>query len=410
MQMEYRRIADLEVSVLCLGAWMFGGHTPREVAHRIVGTAREAGVNFIDTADVYADGESERIVGTAIAADRERWTVATKVGAASGGPGGLARRSIMRAIDGSRLRLGLDCVDIYYLHVPDPATAIEETLETLGELIAQGKARHFGVSNYAGWEMADMVHRCRRLGVPQPIVCQPYYNILNRVAEVEILPAARHFGIGVAVYSPLAGGMPDRQVPRRGGNRRARAERGHPIFQRGVSRRHHRCGAAHRGARRRTRHDAGPLRDPLDHRPRGRDERDRGAAHRTPVGGLSESGRAASRRGGRGLRLVGGRPRAALDTRIHGTLGRDSATRTAPQRRIGALDSVRRGGHRRRTLRTRKALARPMASTAVAMPRLAAGNRQRVDGAAGRLRAEAACSRSCRPAKAQANHQRSRNL
>ena len=207
MKMQYRRVADLEVSVVCLGAWMFGGHTPREEAQRIIGAAREAGVNFIDTADVYADGESERIVGAALATDRERWVVATKVGGASGGRGGLARRRMMQAIEGSRERLGLDCVDIYYLHQPDPMTEIEETLESLGELIATGKVRHFGVSNYAGWEMADMVHRCRRLGVPQPVICQPYYNILNRVAEVEIFPAARHFGIGAAIYSPLAGGM-----------------------------------------------------------------------------------------------------------------------------------------------------------------------------------------------------------
>ena len=207
MTMEYRRLADLDVSALCLGAWMFGGQTPREEALRMIATAREAGVNFIDTADVYAGGESERIVGAALAGDRERWVVATKVGGASGGRGGLAKPRILQALEGSRQRLGIDCVDVYYLHQPDPETQIDETLETLGEVIARGRVRHFGVSNYAGWEMTDMVHRCRRLGVPQPIVCQPYYNILNRVAEVEIFPAARHFGIGVAVYSPLAGGM-----------------------------------------------------------------------------------------------------------------------------------------------------------------------------------------------------------
>ena len=205
--MEYRRLADFEVSVLCLGAWMFGGQTPRGEALRIIGAAREAGVNFVDSADVYAGGESERIVGAAIAADREEWVVATKVGAATGGRGGLARRPMMAAIEGSRQRLRIDCVDIYYLHQSDPETEIDETLETLGELIAKGKVRHFGISNFAGWETADLVHRCRRLGVPQPLVCQPYYNILNRVAEVEILPAARHFGIAAAIYSPLAGGV-----------------------------------------------------------------------------------------------------------------------------------------------------------------------------------------------------------
>ena len=208
---------------------MFGGQTPREEAHRIIDAARDAGVNFIDTADVYAGGESERIVGSALAADRERWVVATKVGAASGGPGGLGRRAMMQAVDESRRRLGLDCIDIYYLHEPDPGTRIEETLETLGRIMAQGKARHFGVSNYTGWQMADMVHRCRQLGVPQPIVCQPYYNLLNRVAEIEIFPAGRHFGIGAAVYSPLAGGMLTGKY-RGAGEQGARGTRGDTRF------------------------------------------------------------------------------------------------------------------------------------------------------------------------------------
>lgn len=207
--MEYRRLADLEVSAICLGAWMFGSRTPRNEARRIVGMARDAGINFVDTADVYAGGESERIVGEALAGDRQRWVVATKVGAPGGAPGrrGLGRRWMMRAIDESRRRLGLDCIDVYYLHEPDPEVPVEETLESMGEIIAGGKARHFGVSNYRGWQMADIVHRCRRMGMAPPLLCQPYYNILNRVAEVEILPAARHFGIGVAAYSPLAGGL-----------------------------------------------------------------------------------------------------------------------------------------------------------------------------------------------------------
>ena len=321
MRMEYRRLADLEVSVLCLGAWMFGGQTPREEAHRIIESAREAGVNFIDTADVYADGESERIVGAALAGDRERWVVATKVGGASSGTGRLARPSMMAAIEGSRQRLQMDCVDIYYLHQPDPETELDETLETLGELIAGGKVRHFGISNYAGWEMADMVHRCRRLGVPQPVVCQPYYNILNRVAEVEIFPAARHFGIGAAVYSPLAGGLLTGKYRGAAGQDARGHERRHPLLRGRVSRRLVRCGAAHRGLRRGARHGPGPLRDPLDHRPRRRDERDRGAAHRTPVDGLPARGRAAPGRGGRGVRLVRGPPRAALDARIHRPVG-----------------------------------------------------------------------------------------
>ena len=338
--MEYRRIADFRVSALCLGAWMFGGHTPREEALRIIGEARDAGVNFIDTADVYAGGESERIVGTALAGDRERWVVATKVGGASSGTGRLARPSMMAAIEGSRQRLQMDCVDIYYLHQPDPETEIDETLETLGEIIAKGKARHFGVSNFAGWEMADMVHRCRRLGVPQPIICQPYYNILNRVAEVEIFPAARHFGIGAAIYSPLAGGLLTGKY-RGAAGKDARGTRGDTRyseveFHDGTFDAARRI-AEHAEGRGMT---PGPLRDPLDHRPRRRDERDRGAAHRTPMDGVPACGRTPSRRGGRGIRLVGGRPRSALDARIHGTLGRASATRAARRHRIGGCHIV----------------------------------------------------------------------
>ena len=207
--MQYRKLGDLEVSPICLGAWMFGGQTPETVAARIVDSARDAGVNFVDTADVYANGESERIIGRHLRCDRHRWVLATKVGEV--GPdstgGGLGRSWVMKAIDASLARLGTDHVDIYYLHLLDPSTPIEETLQTLGAIIAQGKVRHFGVSNYRGWQIADMVRLCDQLGVPRPIVCQPYYNILNRTAETEILPACSHFGIGTAVYSPLAGGL-----------------------------------------------------------------------------------------------------------------------------------------------------------------------------------------------------------
>ena len=222
--MQYRRLADLEVSVLCLGAWMFGGHTPREEALRIIESAREAGVNFIDTADVYADGESERIVGAALAGDRERWVVATKVGGASSGTGRLARSSMMAAIEGSRQRLQMDCVDIYYLHQPDPETEIDETLETLGELIAGGKVRHFGISNFAGWEMADMVHRCRRLGCRSrssaALLQHPEPG--RRSRDLSRRPPLRDRGGGL---QPARRRPADRQVPWRGRERRARDER-----------------------------------------------------------------------------------------------------------------------------------------------------------------------------------------
>jgi aryl-alcohol dehydrogenase (NADP+) len=209
--MQYSQLGKLKVSRICLGAWMFGGHTPEAVAARVIDSAREVGVNFVDTADVYAGGESERILGIHIARERDRWVLATKVGidvsTNSSKQGGLGRKWLLQAIDGSLQRLRTDHVDIYYLHEPDTSTPLEETLDTLGDLITQGKVRYFGFSNYRGWQIADMVHLCDRLGVPRPIVCQPYYNALNRVAEVEVLPACAHFGIGVAAFSPLAGGL-----------------------------------------------------------------------------------------------------------------------------------------------------------------------------------------------------------
>jgi aryl-alcohol dehydrogenase-like predicted oxidoreductase len=210
--MEYRRLGQsgLSVSVLCLGAMMFGDRTDEAEAGRIVTSARDAGVNFVDTADAYAKGESERIIGRLIAAERERWIVATKVGN-TGAPApkdaDLSRRHVMRAIDASLGRLGLSHVDLYYLHLDDAGTPLEETLATMGDLVRAGKIRYWGVSNFRGWRIAEAALLADRLGVPPPVVCQPYYNAVNRMPEVEVLPACEHFGLGVVPYSPLARGV-----------------------------------------------------------------------------------------------------------------------------------------------------------------------------------------------------------
>ncbi len=210
--MQYRRLgrSGLVVSEICLGAMMFGDRTDEREAARIITHAHEQGVNFIDTADVYAHGRSEEIVGRAISARRDRWILATKVG----GPmsehrmdRGLSRRWIARAIDDSLRRLGTDYVDIYYLHKEDRETPLEETLAAIGGLICAGKVRYFGVSNYWGWRISETVHQCERLGVPRPVVCQPYYNAFNRLPEVEVLPACDFHGLGVVPYSPLARGV-----------------------------------------------------------------------------------------------------------------------------------------------------------------------------------------------------------
>jgi len=156
--LDYRTLgrSGLKVSPLCLGTMNFGGPTDAAVAERIIARARDAGVNFIDTADAYTDGESERITGGAIKADRDAWVLATKV-ANSGtqnmiptwpNGGGLSRKWVMRAIDASLTRLGTDYVDVYYLHKEDHATPLSETVHAMADLVRQGKIRYFGLSNY----------------------------------------------------------------------------------------------------------------------------------------------------------------------------------------------------------------------------------------------------------------------
>ncbi len=210
--MEYRRLGEsgLEVSVICLGTMMFGDRTDAAAAQRIVASAFDAGINFVDTADVYAKGASETIVGPALAANRRRWILATKVGnvmTAKPHDGGLSRRWVMQACDDSLRRLATDYIDIYYLHRDDTETPLGETIEAIGELIRAGKIRYFGVSNYRGWRLAEVVGLCAELNVARPVVCQPYYNAFNRTPEVEILPACDYYGLGVVPYSPLARGV-----------------------------------------------------------------------------------------------------------------------------------------------------------------------------------------------------------
>jgi len=210
--MEYRNLgrSGLKVSPLCLGTMMFGDRTDYAESSRIVASAREAGVNFIDTADAYAKGESEKIVGKLIAGDRDHWVLATKVGNPMGeGPNdrGTGRKRLLAAIDQSLDRLGTDFVDIYYLHKDFEDTPLEETIDAMGDILASGKARYFGVSNFRGWRIAEVVRVCGELGVARPVVCQPYYNAMNRQPETEVLPACHHYGIGVVPYSPLARGV-----------------------------------------------------------------------------------------------------------------------------------------------------------------------------------------------------------
>lgn len=210
--MDYRNLgrSGLAVSPICLGTMMFGGQTDEATANRIVASARAEGVNFIDTADAYNEGRSEEVTGRAIRSDRDRWVVATKV-ANPMGPGpnerGLSRKWVLQAVEASLRRLGTDFIDICYLHKEDHATPLPETVRAMGDLVRQGKIRYFGVSNHRAWRIAEICRLCDDLGIDRPVVSQPYYNALNRMPEVEQLPACAFYGLGVVPYSPLARGI-----------------------------------------------------------------------------------------------------------------------------------------------------------------------------------------------------------
>jgi aryl-alcohol dehydrogenase (NADP+) len=209
--MEYRKLgrSGLKVSSLCLGAMMFGPATSEEESARIIASAREAGVNFIDTADAYGGGASEEIVGRAVKADRDNWVIATKAGypVAPASSADLSRKYLMRAVEHSLRRLDTEYIDLYYLHRDDTGTPLEETVRALADLVHQGKIRYIGVSNFSAWRLAELVSLCKEAGIDRPAASEPLYNAMNRMAEAEHLPACGHFGIGVVPYSPLARGI-----------------------------------------------------------------------------------------------------------------------------------------------------------------------------------------------------------
>ena len=213
--MQYRRLgnSNLKVSTLCLGTMMFGQQTPIDEASRIVASAKEHGINFIDTADVYNKGQSESDLGRLLSGQRNHWVLASKLGNPVGdaskdmNQGHYSRRWLIQQTDAILARLQTDYLDILYLHRDYHDENLDEAVRTLGDLIAAGKIRSFGLSNFRGWRIAEVVRLCDKLGVPQPAVCQPYYNLLNRAPEVEILPACAHYGLGVVPYSPLARGV-----------------------------------------------------------------------------------------------------------------------------------------------------------------------------------------------------------
>ena len=191
-----------------LGAMNFGRRTPEPESKKIVARAIELGVRTIDTANAYGDGVSERIVGEALRGQRDAVVLATKCGfgRVDGKPEGLGRARLMRAIDESLERLGTGWVDIYYLHVPDHATPIGETLDAVAELLESKKIRAWGVSNYAAWQILEMM-QVQKHGLPRPAIAQQLYNVLLRQLDVEYFPFARQYELHTTVYNPLAGGL-----------------------------------------------------------------------------------------------------------------------------------------------------------------------------------------------------------
>ena len=210
--MKYRHLgaSPLKVSALCLGTMMFADQTDLGAARDIVAHAREHGVNFIDTADVYSLGKSESMVGELLKGQRDDWIVATKLGnRMSDRPNesGYSRRWVQRACEASLQRLAIDCIDIYYMHRDFNGMPLDEPLRSIDDLLRAGKIRYWGLSNFRGWRIAEVVHTARAIDMPAPVVCQPYYNLLNRQPEVEVLPACAHHGLGVVPYSPIARGV-----------------------------------------------------------------------------------------------------------------------------------------------------------------------------------------------------------
>jgi aryl-alcohol dehydrogenase-like predicted oxidoreductase len=207
--------SGLKVSEACLGTMNFGtaggvGCCDEAEATRIVGAFLDAGHNFIDTADAYTGGDSERIVGRAIRGRREAVVLATKAFLPQGpGPNdtGLSRAHLVKALDASLRRLNTDYIDVYQCHQPDADTPIEETMATLDGFVGSGKVRYLGCSNFTTAQIVEAQWAAQRLNITPFISLQPQYSLLNRSIEPEILPACQRHGLGVIAWSPLGGGV-----------------------------------------------------------------------------------------------------------------------------------------------------------------------------------------------------------
>lgn len=210
--MQYNNLpgTSVKVSALSLGTMMFGSQTNEADSFAIMDYAYNHGVNFWDTANVYNQGESERIVGKAMKGRRDRIILATKVRGQMGenpNDQGLSRRNILSAVDASLKRLDTDYIDLYYMHAPDYETQIEESLEAMDSIVRAGKIRYIGISNFAAWQIADMLAVCDKRGYVAPVISQNVYNPITRGIEAELVPFLQAHELGMSIYNPIAGGL-----------------------------------------------------------------------------------------------------------------------------------------------------------------------------------------------------------
>jgi aryl-alcohol dehydrogenase (NADP+) len=213
--MEYNRIpgTDLNVSRVCVGTMTLADQVDSAAAARALDIARERGVNFIDTADVYSRKTptgSESMLGELLGAHREEFILATKAGGPVGpnpGDRGLSRAHLTEAVENSLRRLRTDRIDLYYAHHPDPSVAPEDFLETMNGLVDSGKIRYYGISNFSAWQLLELVLKAGEMGLRPPVATESVYNLLTRGIESELIPCLRKYPMGLVAYNPLAGGL-----------------------------------------------------------------------------------------------------------------------------------------------------------------------------------------------------------
>lgn len=240
--MEYRALGrtGVQVSQICLGTMMFGGRASREESFRIIDHALDQGVNFIDTANVYAGNESERIVGEALASSGKRATtiLATKFNFPQGedpNARGLSRRHLIDACDASLQRLRTDWIDLYQMHRRNADIPIDESLRALDDLIHAGKVRYLGSSMFPSWQIVESLWVARELGLNRIVCEQPAYHMLDRTAEREVIPAAQSFGLAVIPWGPLCGGLLTGKYDRDTGDSEGRWQGGKDNFDRAAT-------------------------------------------------------------------------------------------------------------------------------------------------------------------------------